>query len=498
MKKVVVVGAVVGAAAVAGAAAYAVRERMRKANKWARVMSIVKDLDDTCGTPLGKLRQVADAMAVEMHAGLASEGGSKLKMLISFVDNLPSGNETGLFYALDLGGTNFRVLRVLLGGKEKGVVKQEFEEVSIPAELMIGTSEQLFDYIAEALAKFVATESEGLHAEPDKQRELGFTFSFPVGQTSIAAGNLIRWTKGFNIEDAVGKDVVANLSKAMEKKGIDMRVTALVNDTVGTLAGGRYYNNDVIAAVILGTGTNAAYVERASAIPKWHGPLPKSGEMVINMEWGNFRSSHLPLTEYDIALDEESLNPGEQIYEKMISGLYLGEIMRRVLLKLAEEASFFGDTVPSKLRTPFVLSTPNMSAMHHDTSPDLKVVASKLKDVLGISNTSLKTRKVVVDICDIIASRGACLSAAGILGILKKLGRDTLKQGENQKSVIALDGGLFEHYTKFRDCMEDALKELLGDEVSETIVIEHSNDGSGIGAALLAASHSQYLVDEES
>nr|BBO36632.1 hexokinase 1 [Dianthus caryophyllus] len=498
MKKVVVVAAVVGAAVVCGGAAYVVRERMRKSNKWAKVMSIVKELDDKCSTPLGKLRQVADAMAVEMHAGLASEGGSKLKMLISYVDNLPTGDENGLFYALDLGGTNFRVLRVKLGGKEKGVVQQEFEEVSIPPELIDGTSEQLFDYIAEALAKFVATESEGLHPEPNKQRELGFTFSFPVKQTSIASGTLIRWTKGFNIEDVVGEDVVAHLSKAMQRKGIDMRVTALVNDTVGTLAGGRFYNKDVIAAVILGTGTNGAYVERASAIPKWHGPLPKSGEMVINMEWGNFRSSHLPLTEYDIALDEESLNPGEQIYEKMISGLYLGEVVRRVLCKLAEEASFFGDTAPSKLKTPFVLSTPAMSAMHHDTSPDLKDVASKLKDVFGISNTSLKTRKVIVDICDIIASRGACLSAAGILGILKKLGRDTLKTGENQKSVIALDGGLFEHYTKFRDCMEDALKELLGDEVSETIVIEHSNDGSGIGAALLAASHSQYLVDDES
>lgn len=104
---------------------------------------------------------------------------------------------------------------------------------------------------------------------------------------------------------------------------------------------------------------------------------------------------------------------------------------------------------------------------------------------------------MIVDICDIIASRGACLSAAGILGILKKLGRDSLKQGEKQKSVIALDGGLFEHYSKFRECMEDTLKELLGDEVAGTIVIEHSNDGSGIGAALLAASHSHYLEEEE-
>ena len=46
-----------------------------------------------------------------------------------------------MFYALDLGGTNFRVIRVQLGGKEKGVIKQEFEEVSIPPHLMVGTSD---------------------------------------------------------------------------------------------------------------------------------------------------------------------------------------------------------------------------------------------------------------------------------------------------------------------------------------------------------------------
>ncbi|XP_031275714.1 hexokinase-2-like [Pistacia vera] len=284
----------------------------------------------------------------------------------------------------------------------------------------------------------------------------------------------------------------------MERAGLDMRVAALVNDTIGTLAGGRYSNQDVVSAVILGTGTNAAYVERAHAIPKWHGLLPKSGEMVINMEWGNFRSSHLPLTEYDQALDVESLNPGEQIFEKVISGMYLGEIVRRVLCQMAEEAAFFGDTVPPKLKIPFILRTPDMSAMHHDTSSDLRVVGKKLKDILEIPNTSLKMRKVIVSLCDIVATRGARLSAAGIVGILKKLGRDTVKDGEKQKSVIALDGGLYEHYMKFSACMKSTVKEMLGEEVSENITIELSNDGSGIGAALLAASHSQYLGVDES
>ncbi|GMQ06317.1 hypothetical protein CsSME_00050952 [Camellia sinensis var. sinensis] len=203
MGKVAVCAAAVCAAAVCAGAVLVVRHRMKCSGRWSQAMAILKEFEEKCGTPLSKLRQVADAMTVEMHAGLASEGGSKLKMIISYVDNLPTGDEKGLFYALDLGGTNFRVLRVQLGGRDNHVVKQEFDEVSIPPNLMIGTSDGLFDFIAEALKKFVDTEGEDFHLPPDRQRELGFTFSFPVKQTSIASGALIKWTKGFSIEEAV-------------------------------------------------------------------------------------------------------------------------------------------------------------------------------------------------------------------------------------------------------------------------------------------------------
>lgn len=53
-----------------------------------------------------------------------------------------------------------------------------------------------------------------------------------------------------------------------------------INDTVGTLAAGRYNDEDVVIGVILGTGSNAAYVEEASAVQKLEGELPKSGNMV--------------------------------------------------------------------------------------------------------------------------------------------------------------------------------------------------------------------------
>lgn len=107
-----------------------------------------------------------------------------------------------------------------------------------------------------------------------------------------------------------------------------------------------------------------------------------------------------------------------------------------------------------------------------------------------IAGTSLETRKMVVEICDIVARRAARLAAAGLAGILKKLGRDG--SVDKRPSVIAIDGGLFEHYAKFSKCLETTLSELLGAESSKSVVVKHVDDGSGIGAALIAASQSQY------
>jgi hexokinase len=128
-----------------------------------------------------------------------------------------------------------------------------------------------------------------------------------------------------------------------------------VNDTVGTLARGRFWNEDTMLGVILGTGTNACYVEQADAVSKWRDPPPKSGEMIINLEWGNFRSPHLPRTFADEEVDVESVNPGDQWFEKMVGGMYLGEIVRRVLAKIAQEAGLFGGSSSPKLFEPFSL-----------------------------------------------------------------------------------------------------------------------------------------------
>ncbi|EAZ03118.1 hypothetical protein OsI_25263 [Oryza sativa Indica Group] len=457
------------------------------------IAPILADLRLRCAAPLPLLRRVVDAMASGMRAGLADDGAGELKMIPSHVYSLPTGNETGLFYALDLGGTNFRVLRVQLGGKDKRIIDTEFEQVSIPREIMHGITEDLFDFIASGLSRFVATEGDKFHLPQGRKRELGFTFSFPVNQTSIDSGILIKWTKGFAVSGTAGKDVVACLNAAMERQGLDMRVSALVNDTVGTLAGARYWDDDVMVAVILGTGTNACYIQRTEAIPKLQHLKLETGDTIINTEWGAF-SDGLPLTEFDREMDDESINPGEQIFEKTISGMYLGEIVRRVLVKMAEVSDLFGHSFPKKLAEPFVLRTPHLCAMQQDTSDNLGEVESILSDVIGVSQASLLARRVTVEVSDCIIRRGGRLAGAGIVGILEKMENDSRGHIFGRRTVVAMDGGLYEKYPQYRRYMKEAVAELLGPERSNRIAIEHTKDGSGIGAALLAAANSKYAA----
>ncbi|URD80892.1 Hexokinase [Musa troglodytarum] len=404
-------GVAVGCAVVTCAIAAAlVGRRARSWWRWARVVGVVGQFEEDCATPVWKLRQVVDAMVVEMHAGLASDGGSKLKMLLTFVDTLPDGDEDGVYYALDLRGTSCRVLKVQLGGSGPKIINHKVEQQQIPEELVSSTSE--------------------------------------------------------------------------------------VNDPVGTLAVGHYDDADTVAAVIIGDGTNACYIERSDAIIKYQGLLTDSGFMIVNMEWGNFWSSHLPRTSYDIALDDESPNRNDQGYEKMISGMYLGEIVRRVLHRIAEVSEIFGDSA-HHLSVPFILRTPLMAAMHEDDSPDLREVGRILEESLQTSGLSLKTKMIVVRVCDIVTRRAARLAAAGIIGILKKIGRDGSggvasgrTKGKPRRTVVAIERGLYTNYSMFRVYMNEAITDILGEEIAQNVVLRISEDGAGIGAALLAAAYS--------
>jgi len=85
-------------------------------------MELCRELTTVCEVPVSRLRDVVREMHEQMEIGLASDDpAQQLKMLPTFVTRLPSGDEQGSWYALDLGGTNFRVLKVTLQSGLKDV-----------------------------------------------------------------------------------------------------------------------------------------------------------------------------------------------------------------------------------------------------------------------------------------------------------------------------------------------------------------------------------------
>ena len=76
--------------------------------------------------------------------------------------------------------------------------------------------------------------------------------------------------------------------------------------------------------LILGTGTNACYLEDIKNIGILDpADFPGQEHMVINTEWGAFGDNgelDFVRTKWDKAVDDMSVNPGKQIFEKMISG----------------------------------------------------------------------------------------------------------------------------------------------------------------------------------
>lgn len=458
----------------------------------------------------------------QMDEGLHKEGTS-LQQIPTYVTGVPNGTEKGLYLAVDLGGTNFRVCSIMLNGDT--TFNLTYNKVAIPKELMVAkTSAQLFSFLAKQIEIFLK-EHHADHFNSHLRRRntastpsgyrhehifrLGFTFSFPVKQLAINKGLLIRWTKGFDIPDAIGKDVCALLQTEIDKLHLPVKVAALVNDTVGTLMARSYTSTSKSRSVlgaIFGTGTNGAYMEKLSNIKKpISGEYDQStGEMVVNTEWGSFDNqlNVLPSTPWDKALDAESVNPGLQMFEKRVSGMFLGEIVRLAMADMInnESSSLFKDLnsstndwgtttniAPSSgFLKPWGLDSSIMSVAAADNTPELSTLRQELENLLSVYTPSLEDAQAFKSVSNAVGRRAARLSAVAIGAIALNSGK--LNDLDEEVIDIGVDGSLVEHYPFFRDMIYEALRAIdgIGPQGAEKIRIGIAKDGSGVGAALIA------------
>eukprot|EP00873_Tetraselmis_striata_P046661 jgi/Tetstr1/466925/TSEL_011379.t1 len=441
---------------------------------------------------LRDVHAIRDEMAEQAKASLAGSADSTMPMLPTFVERLPRGSESGDYFALDLGGTNLHMMYVrLTPSTGSDGIDSTADEVAIERNLLSEPVEKLFEFIAEKgiafMQRFLDTSAE--------TPAVGFTFSFPMEQTGLAEGKLLRWTKGFGCPDGVGADPVALLKEAFRRKGVEVKVPALVNDTIGLLAAAKYYHPNCRLAVILGTGTNAAYMESQANVAKLGAKAVPSRNMAINTEWSDFTTRRVALLPEDKALDAASLNPGMQMFEKLMSGRNIGEVARRVLLSLARRGLLWsGGRCPFELRVPF--SLPTWAVSRIDDSDKPLATAAEVLEKLGLLRStggaalSRAELAAVVAVCHAAGRRAARISAAGILAMLRLMEIDGSK-GSAPSFTVAVDGSLYEKYTGFRTQLGEALQEVLGREAFDRIQMVHVEDGSGVGAALLVATCSQ-------
>jgi hexokinase len=422
--------------------------------------------------PVAKMRSLQSYFLTEAKLGLAGLPSS-MRMLPTYVTKRVTGAEKGDFFALDLGGTNFRVLKLTLeGGGVVGPV--EALKFKIPAAIKQGSGDELFGFLADSVATFIATKCSG-----NPTGTMGFTFSFPTVQTAINAGTLIVWNKDFSASGVVGADVVAQLQQKLKERGMSLEVAALANDTVGTMEAAAYTHKDTAMGVILGTGTNAAYVEKTSNVLKWDGP--PSDEMVINTEWGNLDMADY-MTLYDAVVDLGTANPGLQRFEKMISGLYLGE-MTRVTTISPEVIQGFSPSFAAGFTKTFgermSFQSALMSDIEADTSSDLSAT-SKALEAAGLPISTVRDRVLLREVCVNVSTRAAKLSATAVVALLEQA---NVLDG----CTVAVDGTVFECYPFFKERMEGTIIQLIGAERAERVKLVLAKDGSGVGAAIIAA-----------
>ena len=418
----------------------------------------------------GRLRTLMEAFHGEMRRGLAGEPCS-LRMLPTYVD-LPTGRERGTFLALDLGGTNVRILRVDLPGDGSPPGRSE-DQFSLSREQVSVDGNVLFGAIARFIGRFL--RERGLSG----RFPLGFTFSFALRQPSIARGDLIAWTKGWTAEGVVGRDVVELLNLALAAEKVPgVRVVSLNNDTTGTLMALAYLDPECDAGCILGTGTNICYRERTAEIRKPIGPYGRD-HMIVNMESGNFNAA-LPRNRYDGLLDRSSENPGLQAEEKMVSGKYLGELVRLVVVELCGRGRLFGGRLPEIFSRREEFGSERLSEIEADGSSRADDVRSRFED-WGIRPADVGDARALRDVVRIVSARAARVAAAVLAATVTK--NDPALDG---KHTIAVDGSVFHKYPGFKARMEETLREMFGDRAGR-ITLAPMRDGSGLGAAIIAA-----------
>lgn len=389
-----------------------------------------------------QLKGIAYAFREKVEEGL-SKKNAEIQCIPTFI--LPKAADVkGKALVLDLGGTNYRVAIVDFT-QEKPVIypnngwKKDMSVMKSPGY----TREELFKELADLIVEI----------KREEEMPIGYCFSYPAESVPGGDAKLLRWTKGVDIRKMVGQFVGKPLLDYLnEKNKIKFTGIKVLNDTIASLfAGLTDKSYDAYIGLIVGTGTNMATFIPADKIKKLDPAYSVEGLIPVNLESGNF---HPPfLTAVDDTVDAMSDSMGKQRFEKAVSGMYLGDILK---------AAFPLDEFEEKFDARKLTAIMNYPDIHKD---------------------------IYVQVARWIYSRSAQLvaaSLAGLIALLKSYNKDI------HRICLIAEGSLFwSESRKDKSCnilVMEKLQELLRELQLEDVEVHINNMsnanliGTGIAA----------------
>ncbi|CAL3970857.1 unnamed protein product [Diplocarpon coronariae] len=427
---------------------------------------------------------------------LESMVGNPLCMLPSYNHQLPSGEERGKFLALDVGGSTFRVALIELAGRKSEVASK----ILRMASFKIGPPERqlkgilFFDWIAEKMEKTLSGQMEGREIS-DAPLSMGLAWSFPIEQTSLRSGLLQSMGKGFlAAHGLVGSDLGELIQSSCSSRGLNVQLNAIVNDSSATLLSQAYVESTTRFALIHGTGLNAAvhlpvHMFSPSKFGRrsfeWHN---SAKHVIVNTELSMFGAGFLPSTRWDKHLTSAHPNPDFQPMEHVVSGGYLGEIVRLILVDGIQSAGLFGGIVPPSLRQSYSLDTETISMIESDT-------ISKAQHLfLSLHPTSQPPTPSDMYALRLISSavsyRASCIIAAGVHALWQlRNDAEAISAWDSSYTLVAYNGSVMENYPRFKENCQlhlDALVERSGGKKG-MVELVFAGESSLLGAAVASA-----------
>lgn len=427
--------------------------------------------------------KILAAFNQHMCDGLSDDTHSSLAMIPSYIDGDCYITSEQPVIVLDLGGSNLRVALAEFDHNQHFNIIY-YKKFEMPGKLTELSKADFFHTLYSYLAPVL-----------ERSNKIGLCFSYPSEISPNKDGKLLYWTKEIKAPEVVDQWIGAELNAEIIKHGFEPKMITLLNDTTATLLAGKLSATSSdpspthFVGLILGTGTNCAYIEKNQLIPQCES---NEGTQVINIESGAFNG--LPINAIDKTLDLNSSDPGNYIFEKMIAGRYLGELALLTLKQAATEGLFCAESAA-------VIS----AVSHFDTETLSRVLESQNLSLIFKANDELisafntEDSAIALQVLHAVVNRAAQLTAinvaaASIKSLSDTSGSSKTRHDNTESPVTAenhlcinIDGTTYYQLFGFKVSVEKYLASIFRDkQISYTL--KNIEDAPLIGSAIAGLS----------